>query len=224
MKIIFEDSELKSRTSLGSKLVSYTAIFYIVAAFQFVVCISIAGFRYGPPPYNPATITISDLQAVSCGTFQGTYVCSPMHALANFSVAALGVLIIAGSILLRPLLPGGHRKDTAIGLLVIAGLAAFANAFTPEDVIYAGDLVTAIIAFLGANFGLIQIGRSISMNPQSRSYTLFSQALGTIGISALILDGFGLGSVVGSGAVEWIIVAPILIWASVTGFLIIFGK
>lgn len=204
-------------------LVSYAAIFYIVAVVEFIICVSLAGFRYGPPTYNPVTITISDLQAVSCGTFQGAHVCSPLHTLANVSVAVLGVLIIAGSILLHPFLPGGRRKDFAIGLLVIAGLATFANAFTPEDVTWIGDLVTAIIAFLGANFGLIQIGRAWSMNPQCRGYAKFSQTLGTIGMAAFILDGFGLGSVIGLGAIEWLIIAPILIWACATGLLIIFG-
>ena len=111
----------------------------------------------------------------------------------------------------------GRRKDVAVGLLVIAGVAAFANAFTPEDVTYTGDLITAIIAFLGANFGLIQIGRAMSGKPGWRSYSLFSQALGTVGMAALILDGFSLGTLLGMGAIEWLIVAPILIWAPATG-------
>lgn len=224
MKIVREDKKARAQTPHGSMVPSYAAIFYIVAAFQFIICIFVAGFRYGPPTYNPVTVTISDLQAVSCGTFQGAYICSPLHTLANLSVAILGVLIIAGSILLRPYLPGDRRKDVAIGLLVIAGLAAFANAFTPEDVTYTGDLVTAIIAFLGANFGLIQIGRATSINPQGGGYAMFSQALGMIGMASFILDGFGLGSVIGVGAVEWLIIAPILIWACVTGFLVILGK
>lgn len=193
------------------------AILYIVAPIQFVLCITVAGFRYGPPAYSPVKVTISDLQAVSCGTFQGTQVCSPLHALANFSVAILGMLIVAGSLALRSTMTDGRRKDVAVGLLVIAGVAAFANAFTPEDVTYTGDLITAIIAFLGGNFGLIQIGRAMSGKPGWRSYSLFSQALGTVGMAALILDGFSLGTLLGMGAIEWLIIAPILIWAPATG-------
>ena len=197
---------------------------YIIASVQFVVCIAVAASRYGPPTYDPVTTTLSDLQAVNCGLFQGVYVCSPLHALANLSVAVLGLLFIAGSISLRSLLPGGGRRDVAVGLLVVAGAAAFANAFTPEDVTFAGDLVTALIAFLGANFGLIQVGRTMSKEPRWQGYHLLSQALGTFGIAALILDGFGLGTVIGEGAIEWLIVAPVLIWAPATGFRIILSR
>ena len=203
---------------------SYASLLYIVASVQFLVCIAAAALRYGPPAYSPATTTISDLQAVNCGTFQGTFVCSPLNLLANISVAALGLLIVAGSLFLRSLLPHGRRRDVAVGLLIVAGLAAFANAFTPEDVTWTGDLVTALIAFLGANFGLIQIGRTFSTEPKWQSYGHFSQALGTIGIAALILNGFGLGAVLGEGTIEWLIVAPILVWAPSIGLHLIVRK
>jgi len=163
------------------------------------------------------TVTISDLQAVDCGTFQGAQVCSPLHALANLSVAALGTLVVAGSLLLRPAFPGGRRRDAAVGLLVVAGLASVVNAFTPEDVTWIGDLVTALVAFLGANFGLVQIGRAMPAGVQWGRLRFFSQSLGMLGVAALILDGFGLGTVIGTGTVEWLIVAPILIWTPATG-------
>jgi len=215
------DEKPNVRWSQPAKPASFGAAFYIVAVVQFIMCIAITAYRYGPPNYNPATVTISDLQAVSCGNFQGIYVCSPLHVLANASVAVLGLLITVGSLLIHRHLPGGRRKEIAVSLLVIAGLACFANAFTPEDLTYTGDLVTAIIAFLGANFGLIQIGRALSIEPRYRGYYVFSQALGMIGISAFILDGFGLATVIGNGTIEWLIVAPILIWALATGFRLI---
>lgn len=209
----------------GGRLPSYGAILYSVAAIQFIVCMAFTASRYGPPSYNPATDTISDLQAVNCGTFQGAQVCSPLHFLANISVAVLGLLIILGSLSLRPTIPGGRRKDLAVGLLVLAGLGTLANAFTPEDVTLTGDTVTALVAFLGANFGLIQIGRAVSIEPQWRGYRLLSQGLGTVGIAALTLDGLGLGTVIGTGAIEWLIVAPILIWTLAIGVrLIIFPR
>jgi hypothetical membrane protein len=216
--------EPRVQRPVGGKLASCGAALYVVASVQFVVCIAITASRYGPPAYNPVTDTISDLQAVNCGTFMGAYVCSPLHVLANLSVAALGLLIIAGSLSLRRQLPGGRRRDVAVGLLGVAGLAAFANAFTPEDVTLTGDTVTAIVAFLGANFGLIQIGRAMSMEPGWRGYRLFSQALGTVGVVALILDGFGVGTAIGMGTIEWLIVGPILVWAPATGLRLTLGK
>lgn len=126
--------------------------------------------------------------------------------------------------MLRTLLPDGRRGDVAIGLLVVAGLATFANAFTPEDVTLTGDTVTAIIAFLCADFSLIQIGRSTSAGAPSRGYRLLSIALGATGIAALTLDGFGLGTVIGEGTIEWLIVGPFLIWAPATGIRLILEK
>lgn len=205
----------------GASLASYGPVLYIVGVAQFILCIAVAGSRYGPPSYNPVTVTLSDLQAVSCGDFESSYVCSPLHSLANLSVAILGLLMIAGTLSLRHRLTGDRRGDVAVGLLIVAGSATFLNAFTPEDVTLTGDIVTAIIAFLAANFGLIQIGRTISSERRWNGYRLFSQALGTFGIAALTLDGLGLGSVIGEGAIEWLIIAPILLWAPVTGFRLI---
>jgi len=201
----------------SGKLATSGAALYAVAAVQFVVCIAVTASRYGPPAYDPVTNTISDLQAINCGIFQGAQVCSPLHVLANASVAILGLLIIAGSLLLRPALVGGRRRDAAVGLLVVAGLGAVANAFTPEDVTLAGDTITALVAFLGANFGLIQIGRAMSIEPRGLGYGRFTQVLGSVGVAAIILDGFGIGVVIGTGAIEWLIIAPILVWAPAFG-------
>lgn len=201
---------------------SYGAALYVIAVAQFVTCVAITASRFGPPSYNPLGVTISDLQAVKCGVFQGTYVCSPLNALANTSVAALGLLVGAGSLLIRPAFPGGRRRDAAVGLLVVAGVATFANAFTPEDVTLTGDIVTALIAFLAGNFGLIQLGRVMSPIPGGRTLSLFTEVLGLVGIAAIILDGLGAAGPLGNGGIEWLIVAPILVWTFAFGALLIF--
>jgi Protein of unknown function (DUF998) len=216
--------EPEKQQGLYKKTTPYGAFFFIVATVQFIICIAITASRYGPPAYNPVTVTISDLQAVNCGIFQGAYICSPLHDLANISVATLGLLVIAGSLSFRTRLSASRRRDVAVSLLLITGLAALANAFTPEDITLTGDLITAIIAFLGANFGLIQIGRTLSVDPLWRGYAIFSDVLGTVGIGALILDGFGLGTAIGEGAIEWLIVAPILVWELVIGLRLILRK
>ena len=56
------------------------------------------------------------------------------------------------------------------------------------------------------------------MAPRWRGYRLFTQALGIAGVAALILDGLGVGTAIGTGAIEWLIVAPTLIWAPAIGF------
>ncbi len=59
-----------------------------------------------------------------------------------------------------------------------------------------------------ANFGLIQIGRTMSTEPRWRGYRLFTRALGIVGVAAITLDVLGLGTAIGMGAIEWLIVAP----------------
>jgi len=208
----------------GGGLVPLGAALYVLAAVQFVACIACTAYRYGPPAYDPARVTISDLQALSCGAFQGAPVCSPLHALANLSVAVLGLSMVVGSLALRPALPGGRRRDVALGLLVVAGLGAFANAFTPEDVTLTGDTVTALVAFLGANFGMIQLGRAMATEPRWRGYGTFARVLGAVGVAAVILDGLGLGTAIGEGAIEWLIVAPVLVWIPALGVRVILGR
>ena len=197
--------------------------FYVAAPVQFVVCLAVAAAKYGPPAYSPIGVTISDLQAVGCGTFQGAYVCSPLHSLANLSVAVLGILVAGGSLLLRPSLPEGAGRNRGVLLLAVAGAAAFANAFTPEDVTLAGDQITALIAFLSANFGLIQVGRGASSDPGWRRFSWITTALGVIGVAALVLSGLGGASLVGEGGIEWLIVAPILVWTPLLGVRLALG-
>lgn len=206
------------KISHDGKLASYGAAFYLIGAAQFLAGMTITALYYGPPAYSPFSDSISDLQAVHCGLFQGNEVCSPLHLLANFSVAVLGLFVIVGSVLIRTRFPPGRRRTVAVGLLIAAGIGSVANAFTPEDVVYAGDIVTALVAFLGANFGLIQIGRLMSSDKRWGNFQVFTEALGVVGLMALIFDGLGITGPLGTGGIEWLIVAPILLWALVFGF------
>jgi hypothetical protein len=172
-----------------------------------------AASRYGPPSYNPFLDSISDLQAVKCGLFQGSQVCSPANFEANLSVALAGLLLILGTVMIRGTLPRSPSLPSAIGLFVVAGVGSLLNAFTPEDVTFVGDVVTALIIFLGANFGLIQIGKAFS----SGSLGTFSKALGALGLAALTLDGVGASGILGMGTLEWLVVAPVLVWEAVMG-------
>jgi hypothetical membrane protein len=200
----------RRRVSLGAAL-------YIIGAVQFLIGMTVAALHYGPPPYNLQQNSISDLQAVNCGLFQGDQVCSPLHTVANSSVAILGLLLIAGTMLIRTGFPAGRRWSVALGLLVLAGAGALANAFAPEDVSITADTLTALVAFLGANFGLIQIGRLMSKDSGFRGFLIYTEVSGVVGVAALILYGASVTGPLGPGGMEWLIVAPILLWAFVMG-------
>ncbi len=196
------------------------AIFYAVAPLQFWVCMLTTAHYYGPPSYNLLSDTISDLQAVKCGLFQGNPVCSPMHVLANSSVVVVGLLLIAGTFLIRSIFLMTRIRTIALSLLIAAGLAAVANGFTPEDVTFEGDVVTALIVFLGANFGLVQIGKLMSNIPGLSGLRIPTQILGVVGLGALIVDGINIVPQY-PGFLEWTIVVPVLIWSFVVGIRIL---
>jgi hypothetical membrane protein len=178
---------------------------------------TVVALHYGPPPYNLQQNLISDLQAVNCGLFQGNQVCSPLHTVANFSVAILGLLLIAGTMLIRTGFPAGRRWSIALGLLVLAGAGTLANAFAPEDVSLTADTLTALVAFLGANLGLIQIGRLMSKDSGFHSFRIYTEVSGVVGVTALILYGANATGPLGPGGMEWLIVVPILLWVFVMG-------
>jgi hypothetical membrane protein len=199
-------------------------LLYVVSVVQFYVGFVVTALHYGPPGYDPLNDSISDLQAVHCGDFQGAYVCSPFHLVANASVIVLGLFLLLGTLLSRPGLPKHGSMLAGSGLLIIAAVGAIANGFTPEDVTATGDALTALVAFLGANLGLIQIGRMMSEDPRWRGFSLYSMISGIVGLLALVLYLAGIVGVNGSGLIEWIIVVPVTVWMLVVGIRIVYAS
>jgi hypothetical membrane protein len=206
-----------SKEPAAERLVRYGAFLYVLGAVQFVVGMVVAALYYGPPRYDIQRNSISDLQAVNCGLFQGSQVCSPLHLIANSSVTLLGLLLVLGTLLIRTRFPAGRRRTIALGLLVVGGLGAAANGFTPEDVTLAGDTLTALIAFLGANFGLVQVGRLMARDPGWGRCRLDTEISGVVGLVALILYGANITGPLGAGVMEWLIVVPVTVWVLVIG-------
>ena len=176
----------------------------------------VTALRFGPPIYNLRKNSISDLQAIHCGLFDGKQICSPLHMVANFSVALVGLLLVLGTLLIRSEFRTDRRHSFAYALLIVGGLGALANGFTPEDVTLLGDTVTALVAFLGTNFGLIQLGRAMSGDIRWHNLRAYTKISGAVGLLALILDGINITGPLGAG-IEWLIVGPILLWMLVSG-------
>jgi len=80
------------------------------------------------------------------------------------------------------------------------------------------------LGLLGANFGLIQMGKAMSTDAGWGRFWLFTEGLGVVGIAAIIIDGFGGATLLGNGGIEWLIVAPIIIWAPTMGLRLIYQR
>lgn len=187
-----------------------------MGAIQFLVGMVVTALGYGPPSFNFQRNSISDLQAIHCGLFNRNQVCSPFHNVANFSVAVIGLFLVVGTLSIRSGFTKNRISSVALTLLIVGGLGAVANGFTPEDVTLLGDTVTALVVFLAANFGLIQLGRAMSQDIQWHNVRVYTKISGAVGIVALILDGVGITGPLGSG-IEWVIVAPVVLWMIVFG-------
>jgi hypothetical membrane protein len=178
---------------------------------------TIAAFLYGPPRYNLANNSISDLQAVTCGKFQGNIVCSPAHDVANAAVILLGLFLIIGTLLIRKKFSVGKLRSTGLGFLLLAGIGAVGNGFTPEDLNLPGDFLTALAIYLGADLGLIFLGLEMARETEWRSLRVYSVLLGVIGLIAFTLFLVNITGPLGTGGMEWFMTAPILLWMLIIG-------
>ena len=106
-------------------------------------------------PYSLKSNYISDLGNTACGMFHvphGTpyYVCSPDHGLMNASFALLGVLTIAGALLLRRIWPAGHLASWALALWILSGIGKIIVGLVPENTHIGLHLLGALNVPLGS--------------------------------------------------------------------------
>ena len=80
---------------------------WVVGTLQYAICQLIVARAYAGT-YSLHDNYISDLGNTACGPFAVPHgvpmdVCSPEHALMNTSFVAIGILTVAGALLLRPM-------------------------------------------------------------------------------------------------------------------------
>ena len=209
----------RARTRARSTV--YGAVAWIVGVVQFVIGMGIAQAGYGPPTYSLTGNYISDLGAAYCGTwhgggsFSGFYVCSPWHLAFNLSIIALGLLLLAGTILVYPAIRPGAARAIWFGLFVIAAAGAIGVGLFPEDVNTSAHVVSALLAFAGSGLALVVLGLGIARDPRWEGLSLYTVASGILGLVALVLFGMTIYGPLGVGGMERLIVAPVLLWAVV---------
>jgi hypothetical membrane protein len=189
----------------------------LVGATQFVVGMSIAILSYGPPRYDVARTTISDLQTTSCGPFEGTTVCSPASLVANGSVFVIGICLVVGVLVAWSLLTSHGSQVRGPSLLILGGAGAALNAFLPQNVTVLGDAVTAFLAFAGANLGLVLLGRGMLHEPSDHAFALYTTGSGIFGLLSLLVFSLGISGPLGVGGIEWLVTLPIVAWMLVAG-------
>lgn len=212
--------------SMLSKSSRYSGVIFIVAVVQFVIvmlvaqaaypCIAITAVKGMPGGifcYNPLTNPISDLGNTST---------SPLWPLFNYSIMLLGALLLAGVFLVSGAFGRGRIGLAGLALLAVSALGSAGVGVVPENTILAVHSAFALVAFLAGGLGIVLLGISMLFDSRWRRFSMYSILSGLITVSVLVffvshgswaMSGSGLGF----GAIERIVVAPILIWLFVVG-------
>jgi hypothetical membrane protein len=204
------------------------SFFYIIAPLQYFLAQILVAWAW-EPPYNWNTNYISDLGNTACGMFTlphdvPGYVCSPYNLVMNISFVLSGVLLIAGTILLRRFWPQDKRSTTAFVLLLIAGVGRCIVGLVPENTILPLHSIAALNIPI-ASVAILFLGSTAFRT--HRSLAISAVVASAIGLCATFLLGAAesgydaalLG--LGYGGMERLASYPMNIWMIAVGIIVI---
>ena len=189
-----------------------------IGAAQFVVFMVVVQLAFPciSSCYNIFTNPISDLGNTSA---------SPLAMLFNYFIALFGLLLIVGILYTRGVFRKSPIEDIGVASLIVAALGAIGVGIVPENTVLAVHSMFAVIAFLFGGIGVLLVGINDLEQKNSRLFSCYSIVSGVVPIVLLLasLSGAFQGLAVsgpgfGFGAVERMIVAPILLWVFVVPF------
>jgi hypothetical membrane protein len=165
--------------------------------------------------YDPSRDTISDLGNTACGTWNGRYVCSPLHSLMNASFVVLGTAMTLGSVLVSRYFANGRASKVGFAALVISGLGVIMVGLFPENSVSALHGLGASTPFVLGNTSLIILALSLKMPALLRVYFFLSGVLALLGLGAYASNHYiGLGE----GGIERVVAYPQTVCLIVIGF------
>jgi len=203
-----------------SRLVQAGAAAWIAGTAQFFAASLIVQSAWRTP-YSWAANAISDLGAVHCqdtGTANppDRYVCSPLHAVANPSFIALGILLASGALLTGPAWGKGAVSRAARGLLTAAGGGMILAGLMPEDVNLNLHVLGAFLIMGVGNTGFVLAALARRTTPVGRLRAL-TLPLSLIALLATWLMFSHHTPVLGYGGMERAALYPLLCWTVITG-------
>jgi hypothetical membrane protein len=174
--------------------------FLFVLAAQFMTVIMLAASM--APGYDFAGGAISDL-----GVIRETAL------LFNLSLVAVGVLNVAGGVLLHR----SHGRRWILAIFVLAGLGAAGAGLVPLNT---SELhgIFALFAFLFFNVQAIAVGTVVS-GPM-KAISIIAGAVGLAFVVVMVIGDSGTTAVfgpIGHGGAERMIVYPVMLWMMAYG-------
>ncbi|MFG2113130.1 DUF998 domain-containing protein [Streptomyces sp. NPDC048718] len=192
---------------------------WIVGVVQFFVVHAIVESAWATP-YSWARNNISDLGNALCAVQrqpEPRYICSPEHALMNGSFIALGVLFLAGGVLMggAPWRRGPLAAVSRV-LLAAAGVGFALAGLFPADAHENQHVLGALLIMVLGNTGLVLAGYALERSTPA-ALRWGSTALGVVAITGfgLFLSRHYLG--LGLGGMERVAALPLLVWTVAIG-------
>lgn len=154
---------------------------------QFFVVEAIVALRV--PGYSRVTGTISALGGLT----------SPLHRLMNASFLLQGVLILAGTLLLRPALRGRGARVAPV-LLVVSAIGVGLVSIFPLDTYTRMHAAGAVLHLVGAGIGLLAL--AYGLRPHSEALGTTVVVLGLISTAMTVFFLVGATDYLGRGGTE----------------------
>jgi len=199
---------MTGRGPLVHRSVHTGAIFYIVAAAQFILAMIVVGLRY--PGYSISGNPISDLGGPN----------SPLPYIFNASAILFGILAFLGTVLIRSAFPPRPSRGLGLLLFLIGSIAVVLVGVFPEGSSQLGGNIhgyVASTAFLAGGLALPILALAMRRDTRWGGYRLYTAISGLVSLIATGLYASGTYLSLGPGGTERLIVAPILLWGIVAG-------
>lgn len=201
----------KSQTSTNIRPRIAAALLWISSIQYFIAQVVVASAW--PRPYSIMNNFISSLGNTACGTYDHQFVCSPLHALMNWSFVVQGATMLAGALLFAYIYRQHKLARFGFFCLALGGVGSIIVGLVPENTNLDLHSLGALMPFFVGNIGVIAVGLMFKSRPM-RIYTISSGVIALMALG-LFLSEYYLG--LGVGGMERVVDYTQTIWMIVFG-------
>lgn len=195
-----------------AKLAELGPVLYMAGMQYFAVQLAVA--LSWPQRFSISRDTISDLGNTACGTWNGRYVCSPLHDLMNGSFIVLGITMVLGSVLIFRCHGKGRIAAAGFTAMGLSGLGAVTVGIFPENSVPALHGLGSVLPFTLGNAALIGMAIALTMPLLLRVHAFLSGLTAVLALAAYA-SSHDLG--LGEGGIERVVAYPQTICLAVIG-------
>jgi hypothetical membrane protein len=152
-----------------------------------------------PTPFSLRLNVISDLGSTSCGIRDAVYVCSPLHAVMNWSLIIVGPTLAIGAALIYANFKPSRISKLAFILLALSGLCTSLVGAIPEDISPVTHMLIATTCLIVYTIGVTLVHHIHELPAWLRRLSL---EVGGLSVAALLILAVRLPTPLGPGGLE----------------------